>query len=113
MRSSTVPLSHTTSRLETVTLLRLARIVNFIKSLLDAGLSIPEPLPAGTDIANLRERNDIGKKLLQYFLYDGKIRGISRNGRIFEHSIDVPLVQQFREGLKSVHIQGAGNEKTI
>jgi hypothetical protein len=84
-----------------------------MKSLLDAGLSIPKPLPAGADIANLRERNDIGKKLLRYFLYDGKIRGMSRNGKIFEHYIDIPLVQQFLEGLKSVHIQGAGNEETI
>jgi radical SAM superfamily enzyme YgiQ (UPF0313 family) len=113
MRSSTLPLSHTTTRLETVTLLRLGRILNFMKSLLDAGLSIPKPLPAGADIANLRERNDIGKKLLRYFLYDGKIRGMSRNGKIFEHYIDIPLVQQFLEGLKSVHIQGAGNEETI
>ena len=84
-----------------------------MKSLLDAGLSIPKPLPAGADIASLRERNGIGKKLLQYFLYDGKIRGITQNGRIFEHDIDIPLAQQFLEGLKSVHIQGAGNEETI
>jgi hypothetical protein len=77
-----------------------------MKFLLDAGLSIPEPLPAGADIANLRERNDIGKKFLQYFLYDGKIRGMSHNGKIFEHDIDTPLVQQFLEGLKSVQIRG-------
>jgi radical SAM superfamily enzyme YgiQ (UPF0313 family) len=113
MRSSTLPLSHTTTRLESVTLLRLGRILNFMKSLLDAGLSIPKPLPAGTDITDFRDRNDIGKKLLQYFLYDGKIRGMSRKGRIFEHDIDIALAQQFLEGLKSVHIQGAGNEKTI
>jgi radical SAM superfamily enzyme YgiQ (UPF0313 family) len=113
MRSSTLPLSHTTTRLETVTLLRLGRIINFIKSLLDAGLSIPEPMPAPADNAEPSGRIDIGKKLLQYFLYDGKIRGVSRNGRIFEHHVDVPLVQQFLEGLKFVDIQGAGNEKTI
>jgi radical SAM superfamily enzyme YgiQ (UPF0313 family) len=113
MRSSALPLSHTTTRLETVTLLRLGRILNFMKSLLDAGLSIPAPLPTGVDIANIRDRSDIGKKLLQYFLYDGKIRGISRNGKIFEHYIDIPLAQQFLEGLKSVHIEGAGNEETI
>ena len=113
MRSSSLPLSHTTTRLQTVTLLRLGRILNFMKSLLDAGLSIPRPLPAGADVANLSKRYDIGKKLLQYFLYDGKIRGITRKGKIFEHLIDIPLAQQFLEGLKSIQIQGAGNEKTI
>lgn len=104
MRSSALPLSHTTTRLETVTLLRLGRILNFMKSLLDAGLSIPAPLPPGTEIANTHDRSDIGKKLLQYFLYDGKIRGISRNGKISEHYIDIPLARAFLEGLKSVKI---------
>ena len=109
MRSSTLPLSHTTTRLETVTLLRLGRILNFMKSFLDAGLPIPRPQPVGADIANLNGRNDIGKKLLQYFLYDGKIRGISRGGRIFEHYIDIPLAQQFLERLKSVRIRGCSS----
>ena len=106
MRSSALPLSHTTTRLETATLLRLGRILNFMKSLLDAGLSIPKPRPIGADTADIRERNDIGKKLLQYFLYDGKIRGINRSGKIVEHHINIPLAQKFIEGLKSVHIRG-------
>ena len=106
MRSSTLPLSHTTTRLETVTLLRLGRILNFMKSLLDSDLPIPKPLPAGADIANLRERNEIGKKLLQYFLYDGKIRGMNRSGKIFEHHIDIDLAKAFVEGLTSVKLRG-------
>ncbi len=35
MRSSTLPLSHTTSRIESVTLMRLGRLLNFMKSLID------------------------------------------------------------------------------
>ncbi len=107
MRSSALPVSHTTSRLETVTLLRLGRILNFMKSLLDRDLSIPAPLPARAEIENTRDRIGIGKKLLQYFLYDGKIRGINRNGKIFEHHIDIPLAHQFLEGLKTVDIRGS------
>ncbi|MCX5882316.1 MAG: radical SAM protein [Deltaproteobacteria bacterium] len=38
MRSSALPLSHTTSRIESVTLMRLGRLLNFIKSLIDQGL---------------------------------------------------------------------------
>jgi radical SAM superfamily enzyme YgiQ (UPF0313 family) len=107
MRSSALPLSHTTTRLESVTLLRLGRILNFIKSLLDKGFSIPTPLPAEARIENTHDRIEIGQRLLQYFLYDGKIRGVNKDGNIFEHLIDVPLEKAFVERLKSVQVRGA------
>lgn len=106
MRSAALPLSHTTTRLESVTLLRLGRILNFIKSLIDMGFPIPAPLPATVEIENPHDRIESGKKLLQYFLYDGKIRGVTKDGNVFEHCIDIPLAKEFLEGLKSVHIRG-------
>jgi radical SAM superfamily enzyme YgiQ (UPF0313 family) len=107
MRSSALPLSHTTTRLESVTLLRLSRIINFMKSLIDNESLIPEPAPARAKIENVRDRTHIGKALLQYFLYDGKIRGATEDGNVFEHTIDVPLAKAFVERLKSVQIRGA------
>ena len=106
MRSAALPLSHTTTRLESATLLRLGRILNFIKSLIDRGFPIPAPLPATVEIDPTHNRLESGKKLLQYFLYDGKIRGVTKDGNVFEHCIDIPLAIEFLEGLKSVHIRG-------
>jgi radical SAM superfamily enzyme YgiQ (UPF0313 family) len=107
MRASALPLSHTTTRLESVTLLRLGRIINFIKSLIDNESLIPEPAPAQVRIKNTHDRIEIGKRLLQYFLFDGKIRGADKDGDIFEHTVDVPLAKTFVDRLKSVQIRGA------
>jgi radical SAM superfamily enzyme YgiQ (UPF0313 family) len=107
MRSSALPLSHTTTRLESVTMLRLGRIINFMKSLIDNESLIPAPVPARVRIENTHDRIEIGKRLLQYFLYDSKIRGVNKDGNIFEHLIDVPLTDKFLEGLKSTQIRGA------
>ncbi|MBF0468356.1 MAG: radical SAM protein [Desulfamplus sp.] len=45
MRSSALPIDHTTSRIQAVTLLRLARVLNFMKFLVKENGSIPEPEP--------------------------------------------------------------------
>ena len=108
LRSSALPLSHTTTRLESITLLRLGRILNFMKSLLDLGLPIPDPLPPKTRIKNTGERLEIGMQLLQYFLHDGKIRGVDADGDLFEHTISIELARKFLEGLKSIRIRGSG-----
>jgi len=106
MRSSALPLSHTTTRLESITLLRLGRILNFMKSLCDMGSSVPNPSDQKIKIENLLDRVEVGGKLLQSFLHDGKIRGISPDGDIYEHKISTPLTQKFIEGLKSIDIRG-------
>ena len=106
MRSSALPLSHTTTRLETVTLLRLGRILNFMKYLLDKGEMIPEPMPPLTSIENTDDRIETGKLLLQRFLYDGKIRGVTSNGEVFEHNVAKHLTNMFLDGLKSLRIRG-------
>jgi hypothetical protein len=106
MRSTALPLSHATTRKESVTLLRLSRIINFMKSLLDSGLELPEPARAAKEIIAMGNRTEIGLQLLQYFLYDGIIRGVSPQGEVFEHEIDLKLSQGFLAGLKAIRIRG-------
>jgi hypothetical protein len=100
MRSSALPISHTTSRVEAVTLMRLGRIINFIKLLNQQGLPIPAPEPCRSNrLENVNDRLEIGKILLSWFLYDGKIRGISSNGSVFEHEISTRLTIEFVQEL--------------
>jgi anaerobic magnesium-protoporphyrin IX monomethyl ester cyclase len=100
MRSSAIPISHTTRRVEAVTLLRLARILNFMKSLIDRGEAavLPEPIREAFT-ASVLNRDAWGKRLLGGFLYDGKIRGLTKTGEIYEHHISEPLAQKFIHGL--------------
>jgi radical SAM superfamily enzyme YgiQ (UPF0313 family) len=106
MRSSALPLSHSTTRQESITLLRLSRIVNFMKSLVDSGQPLPDPAPASDCIANANDRNDAGRQLLQFFLHDGVIRGISPNGKVFDHEVSPELSKKFLAGLKLIKIKG-------
>jgi radical SAM superfamily enzyme YgiQ (UPF0313 family) len=106
MRSSALPLSHTTTRKDSITLLRLSRIVNFMKHLIDRGDQIPDASPAADRIENPRNRETAGKQLLQSFLNDGKIRGASLGGEVFEHEISVELSRKFLAGLQSINIRG-------
>jgi len=106
MRSSALPLSHITTRTESITLLRLGRIINFIKHLKDKGVNI-----SGTSLKNRRmenqdNRTEIGLRLLQMFLTDGKIRGITPEGVVFEHRISFELSKKFIQWLNGVHLRG-------
>ncbi len=96
MRSDALPISHATTRLESVTLLRLARIANFIKSLTDTGELLPEASLFPEDaVVNLHDRKAVGKQLLGWFLHDGKIRGLTPEGEIFEHKVSAKLAKKF------------------
>ncbi len=107
LRASALPLSHTTNRTESVTLLRLARILNFMKSLLDRGQKIPGPVPInGTVKIKCKDKTKAGKLLLQWFLHDGRIRGLRPNGEVFAHKISPELADQFIRGLKQIRIRG-------
>lgn len=88
-RSSAIPISHTTTRLESVTFLRLSRIVNFIKSLLDKGLPLPSPRPFHDD-RTITDKDPIslGSEIVSGFLNDGCIRGVTPAGKIYKHQID-------------------------
>ncbi len=102
MRSSALPISHTTTRVESVTILRLGRILNFMKSLLDDGLPIPAPLPyIKTESVKMSDRRETGMQLLQWFLHDGKIRGVTPDGTVFEHNASTELTRKFIKGLEA------------
>ena len=107
MRSSALPLAHTTSRKEAVTLLRLARILNFMKSLLDKGESIPSASRDKIIINDPSDRVKTGRQLLAKFLDDGKIRGISPDGEVFEHLVSESLCRKFLAGLAATSVRGA------
>jgi hypothetical protein len=109
-RSTALPIDHATRRMESLTLLRLARLLNFMKRSIDETGGLPSPAPISLDPSqSLPDRSEIGRRLLGGFLYDGIIRGLSPNGEIVVHSQAQPLVQAFRKGLQDTLIRGAGN----
>jgi anaerobic magnesium-protoporphyrin IX monomethyl ester cyclase len=107
LRSSALPLSHTTTRKEAVTVLRLARMLNFIKSLLDQGIPVPDACPAEIQVKDPADRLDTGKQVLSRFLADGKIYGVTPQGQVFEHHVSKKLSRQFLAGLASIDIRGS------
>ncbi|MCP4669889.1 MAG: radical SAM protein, partial [Desulfobacula sp.] len=107
MRSSALPLDDKTSRRQAVTLLRLSRILNFMKHLKDTSEPIPEPKPFVDQTIKPSNRQTVSKKLLQYFLYDGKIRGTDSYGRVYSHLIDPDLTMQFIKKIKAITIAGS------
>jgi anaerobic magnesium-protoporphyrin IX monomethyl ester cyclase len=106
MRSTALPLSHTTTRKESVTLPRLARITNFMKSLLDKGIPLPKASSAAIRINGASDRIETGRRLLGKFLADGKIRGVTPQGHVFEHVICERLSLKFLKGLSAIDIRG-------
>ncbi len=107
MRSSALPLSHTTNRLQSVTLLRLSRILNFMKQLIDTEGFLPVPRPFDNEQTyDVTDRFLTSKQILQHFLYDGKIRGIRDDGRLFVHKTDKELIEKFCKTIKTIKIVG-------
>ncbi len=107
MRSSALPLSHTTSRIESVTLMRLGRILNFMKFLVDLEIDFQaEAKGASKKRLPLENRQESGIRLLQMFLEDAEIRGITPDGRIYEHNVSLDLTRRFRDGLCDIKIKG-------
>lgn len=106
-RSTAIPLSHTTSRLQSITLMRLSRIINFMKTLVDRGLPIPSQTRVeGKTVSPDLDRLDIGTILLRDFFHSGHIRGVLPDGTIYRHSVDLPLIRSFLSGYTNVTISG-------
>ncbi len=107
MRSSALPFDDSTSRSEAVTLLRLSRIINYMKHLLQIFRKIPDPesFPDCTTLP-FTDRETVSQKLLQWFLYDGKFRGVTNTGKVYDHLADDQLVGKFLTMLKSIEIRG-------
>lgn len=111
MRSTAFPLDNTTTRLEAVTLLRLARILNFIKSHVDTRECLPlaQAQTHEGDGDNLHaplDRDHISQKLVQWFLNDGIIRGMDKKGYLYAHKTDPNLCQEFIEKIKQLPLMG-------
>jgi len=107
MRSTAFPISHTTSRQEAATLVRLARILNFMKQLTDARIPFPHPAPVRPgDAADPKDRLQAGQKLLAGFFQDGKIRGVRPDGSIFEHRASEALTAQFLDEIRRTPVRG-------
>lgn len=104
MRSSALPANDPARQMEAVTLLRLGRILNFIKKRIDDGEKIPEPSRHSEGVSETM--SDPDKALLSCFLKDGRIRGMTPDGNIFEHAICHRLTRMFINGLMSQEIRG-------
>jgi len=103
MRSTAIPLSLKTTRRESVTLLRLGRILGFMRLLLNSGEHLPPVKPfQKSDLDPHGSRNVLGSTLLSAFFHDGRIRGMTPDGEIFEHNISPELALSFRDGLKNI-----------
>jgi len=107
MRSTALPLNETTTRIQAITLLRLSRILNFLKLLKDTKNQIPAPEKfLNSKIINTSDRRAISEKLLQWFLYDGKIRGIDNKGKLHIHVADINLTRKFIKRIQKISIIG-------
>ncbi|MDJ0802717.1 MAG: cobalamin-dependent protein [Desulfobacterales bacterium] len=110
-RSTALPLGNQPKRLASATLLRLTRILNFMKACIDREGAVPAPAPIRVETFTPPvDRWDHGRLLLQAFLHDGRIRGVDRQGRIFYHRADRGLTRAFRLGLERVALKGVRQE---
>jgi anaerobic magnesium-protoporphyrin IX monomethyl ester cyclase len=96
MRSTALPLSQSTTRLDAVTLLRLGRVLNFMKNL-------KAPHEGGSK--SLSDKYKSGEKLLEHFIKSGNILGVDPDGQNFEHPISRKLTRQFIKGLKDIRVR--------
>jgi len=106
LRATALPVSHTTTRLQAVTLLRLARIVNFMKLLVDMKIPIPAAAYHDLKIREPGDRIETGIRLLGRFFADGLIRGVQPSGEIFEHATATDLTRPFIDALGSIKMRG-------
>lgn len=106
LRATALPLEHATDRLQAVTLLRLGRMLNFMKKLADQGLPLPVPAPAPATIDPQVDRMAAGILLLAAFLHAGIIYGLDAEGKVYPHSADHRLCRAFIERLQAVKVRG-------
>lgn len=107
MRATALPVDHTTSRLESVTLLRLGRVLNFMKFLKDKGVPfLPEKDDAPGPLSADADRTDTGIRLLQAFFQSGTIKGLTPEGKLFDHVVSTRLTRGFIEGIQHLDVKG-------
>lgn len=99
LRATALPLEHATDRIQAVTLLRLGRILNFMKQIVDDGLQLPAPAAAPAAIDPQTDRAGAGRILLAAFLHKGEICGLDLDGKVYRHLSDPYLAHAFISGL--------------
>lgn len=106
LRSTAMPIDHRTSRLQAATLLRLARLLNFMKSCLDDDGVLPSPAAPRPALPGELPRAAIGLRLLSWFAHDGGLRGVGPDGQVFRHPADSRLTAAFAQGLARHGLRG-------
>jgi hypothetical protein len=106
MRATALPLAHRTDRLQTVTLLRLGRILNFMKAIIDQSETLPAPAMVSKSIPAHTARDALGRMLLAGFFKDGLIRGVDAQGCVYTHQTDARLAKMFLQGLQRIPLLG-------
>lgn len=113
MRSTALPIEDNTSRLEAVTLWRLARILNFLKDCLDQEGVLPRAeacsCPCVPFAMDSESRKDISRKLVQWFLHDGRVRGADKKGNVYIHQTDERLCRAFIRQIKDLVLLGVAS----
>lgn len=99
MRSTALPISDVTTREDSVTLLRLGRILNFIKSLSENDFPDGGTQPV---VWTPQARREAGLLLLRSFLRDGAVLGLTPEGESFRHRTSKRLCEAFRAGLLNI-----------
>lgn len=107
MRSSALPIDQATSRDQAVTLMRLSRVLNFMKHLIDIGSGIPGANPLAVETLDSSDRIATGRRLLAAFFEDGIIRGVTSEGEIYPHRICQQTAELFLNKLTGVQIRGS------
>jgi anaerobic magnesium-protoporphyrin IX monomethyl ester cyclase len=106
MRATALPIDQRTSRTDSVTLLRLGRILNFIKHLVSTGTAIPQPAAINSRVDPTTDRREAGLKLLAAFMVDGGIRGVEPDGSVYAHRVSARLCRRFLAGLNAGPVLG-------
>lgn len=102
-RSTALPVEDTTTRLEAVTLLRLGRLVNYMKRLVDGGACL-DALPRGASTA--ADARGAGPSLLRRFLAGEGIFGMTPDGTVYPHRVASPVIHQFLKGFDPAQLRG-------
>ena len=106
-RSTALPIDDTTRQMESLTLLRLARMLNFMKQCVDLEDEYPFPEPSKYDGRRLKgSRTEMGRQLVSWFLSDGILRGIDPRGTVFVHPSPAWLTHSFWQSIQRISLRG-------
>ncbi|MCG8685483.1 MAG: hypothetical protein MI892_11445, partial [Desulfobacterales bacterium] len=117
--STCLPVDHTTSRTQAATLMRLARVINYLKSNIDKYGALPKPFSHNecnqtksdltAEKTSFADREKISELLVRMFLFDAKLRGMDLSGNIYFHKQDTELCDKFIKGIKKIALMGVKN----